>query len=70
MVAPPSADLEGLSAAEYVMDSASRISAYIGQLERRLGAAEKSNDAKARKIELMHKEIGRLKARNEELELA
>ncbi|KAJ7079151.1 hypothetical protein B0H15DRAFT_804625 [Mycena belliarum] len=59
MVAPPSADLEGLSAAEYVMDSASRISAYIGQLERRLGAAEKSNDAKARKIELMHKEIGR-----------
>ncbi|KAJ6587110.1 hypothetical protein DFH09DRAFT_246116 [Mycena vulgaris] len=64
-----SADPKEVSAAAYnVIDSANRTAALIMQLERRLSAAEKSNDAKARKIELMQEEMDRLKARNARLE--
>ncbi|KAJ7497493.1 hypothetical protein FB451DRAFT_1211684 [Mycena latifolia] len=65
----PSADPDESSAADDVMNFANRTSAFIRKLQRRLSAAEKSNDAKARKMELMQEEIDQLKARISELEL-
>ncbi|KAJ7496091.1 hypothetical protein B0H11DRAFT_883310 [Mycena galericulata] len=50
------------------VDFSNRSAAYITQLELRLSAAEKSNDAKARKMEQLLEEIERLKVRNAELE--
>jgi hypothetical protein len=50
-----------MSFAEEFMDYSYRVEAGIKQLERRLEAAEKSNDAKAQKMEHMQEEIDRSK---------
>jgi len=63
-----SADAEDLSVADEYLDYSNRVAGYIRMLERRLEAAEKSNDAKAHRIEKMQEEIDRLKVSNEELE--
>lgn len=57
----PSADAVEMSFAEEFMDYSYRVEAGIKQLERRLEAAEKSNDAKAQKMEHMQEEIDRSK---------
>ncbi|KAJ7702998.1 hypothetical protein B0H17DRAFT_1194252 [Mycena rosella] len=64
----PSADPGKQSAAAQVLDQANRTAAYITQLELRLSAAEKSNDAKALRMERLQEEIDQLQARNTELE--
>jgi hypothetical protein len=51
-----------MSFAEEFMDYSYRVEAGIKQLERRLEAAEKSNDAKAQKMEHMQEEIDRCQA--------
>ncbi|KAJ7747284.1 hypothetical protein B0H16DRAFT_1555408 [Mycena metata] len=64
-----SADAE--SAADELGIMANRLAQfpeYISKLERRLTAAEKSNNAKAQKMERMQEEIDRLKAQNAELQ--
>ncbi|KAJ6594105.1 hypothetical protein B0H19DRAFT_1246812 [Mycena capillaripes] len=63
-----SADAEELSVADEYMDFSRRMHAYITQLQERLEAAEKSNDAKTQKIERLQEENDRLKRRNNELE--
>ncbi|KAF8210578.1 hypothetical protein K438DRAFT_2011934 [Mycena galopus ATCC 62051] len=61
-------DAEQIAVADEYLDYSNRVAEYIRQLERRLQAAEKSNDAKARRIEKLNEEIDRLKIRNGELE--
>ncbi|KAJ7045789.1 hypothetical protein C8F04DRAFT_449101 [Mycena alexandri] len=66
-----SADAEEPSAADELGSMASRLAQfpeYISRLERRLTAAEKSNNAKAQKMERMQEEIDSLKAQNAELQ--
>ncbi|KAJ7091194.1 hypothetical protein C8R44DRAFT_817299 [Mycena epipterygia] len=57
-----------LSPIEQFMDTSNRTKDYMLMLERRLSAAEKSNDAKAERMERLLEEIDILKARNADLE--
>ncbi|KAK7005727.1 hypothetical protein R3P38DRAFT_3039256 [Favolaschia claudopus] len=61
-------EAEEPDAADELLDYSQRLAAHIKHLKRRLESADKQNNAKACKIEVMQAEIDRLKLRNDELE--
>ncbi|KAJ7178389.1 hypothetical protein C8R43DRAFT_1117780 [Mycena crocata] len=65
---PVSADLDGSSIVHVYTEETNRTAALLRQFELRLRAAEKMNDAKARRMEQLQEEIDSLKTRNAALE--
>ncbi|KAF7376369.1 hypothetical protein MSAN_00052400 [Mycena sanguinolenta] len=63
-------DAEEMSVPDQYLAYSNQVAQYIKLLERRLQAAEKNSEDKARKIERLEEEVDRLRARNKELDSA